>query len=203
LHAGNLQWRCGCGAWSRRLGASGSFAILSKSGISTVPLSTISTFRLFSCLTAADPSFMTSAGDIGVSPGAATSITGFSLTLDPGRTFSLSAQVIGRVFAANYAPPTPVQLTTAVANMGTAYTNSGPTVLAPPNFTPTSVEWAFSLPFAVKLTCASRPWATLVGSLSLGASTSIRAQLIFQLPLPSLAARSTVRRISLTASRIN
>jgi hypothetical protein len=65
--------------------------------------------------------------------------------------------VIGRVFAADYAPPTPVQLTTAVANMGTAYTNSGPTVLTPPNFTPTSGEWVYSFSLAVKLTCASRP----------------------------------------------
>jgi len=101
------------------LGTAGNFAILAKAGISTVPLSVI-------------------VGDIGVSPAAATSITGFSLTRVPAGTYSLSAQVVGKVYAADYTPPTPVQLTTAVGDMLTAYSNSGPAVLAPPNFTPVS-----------------------------------------------------------------
>jgi hypothetical protein len=56
------------------LGTAFEFVILSKSGISTVPDSVIT-------------------GDIGVSPIAATGVTGFSLTLDAGGEFSTSAQV--------------------------------------------------------------------------------------------------------------
>jgi hypothetical protein len=59
-------------------------------------------------------------GDIAVSPAAATLITGFSLTLHG--TFSSSAQVTGRVFAADYDPPTPANLTLAVSDMHTAFT---------------------------------------------------------------------------------
>jgi len=101
------------------LGTAGTFAILAKSGISTVPLSAIT-------------------GNIGVSPAGSTSLTGFSLTLAPSGVFSTSAQVVGMVYAADYAPPTPAQLTTAVANMITAYDKSGPAVLKPPNFSPVS-----------------------------------------------------------------
>ncbi len=53
------------------LGTSGDFVILSKSGISSVPTSAI-------------------VGDIGVSPAAATYITGFSLAADATNTFSTS-----------------------------------------------------------------------------------------------------------------
>lgn len=89
------------------LGTAGNFAILAKTGISTVPTSVIT-------------------GDIGVSPVAATYITGFSLSADASNVFSTSPQVVGggRVYAANYAVPTPSNLTTAVHNMETAYTDA-------------------------------------------------------------------------------
>lgn len=89
------------------LGAAGNFAILAKTGISTVPTSIIT-------------------GDIGVSPVAASYITGFSLSADASNVFSTSPQVVGggRVYAANYAVPTPSNLTTAVHNMETAYTDA-------------------------------------------------------------------------------
>ncbi|MDD5090412.1 MAG: ice-binding family protein, partial [Candidatus Wallbacteria bacterium] len=87
------------------LGTAGSFAILSKSGISTVPASAIT-------------------GDIGVSPIAGTGITGFSLTMDSSTTFATSDQVTGKVYAANYTPPTPAKMTTAISNMETAYTDA-------------------------------------------------------------------------------
>lgn len=64
------------------------------------------------------------AGDIGVSPAAASFLTGFSLTLDSTNTFSRSLQVVGKAFAANYAVPTPSQLTVAVLNMQTAFTDA-------------------------------------------------------------------------------
>jgi len=87
------------------LGVAGNFTILSKSGISSVPSSKIT-------------------GDIGVSPIAATVITGFSLAADASNEFSRSSQVIGKVFAADYKSPTPSKLTTAISNMETAYNDA-------------------------------------------------------------------------------
>ncbi len=86
------------------LGTAGTFAILAKSGISTTGTTTI-------------------VGNIGVSPIGATGITGFGLVLDASNVFSTSALVTGRVFAADYSPPTPADLTTAVSDMETVYTD--------------------------------------------------------------------------------
>jgi hypothetical protein len=79
------------------------FSILAKSGISTTGVTAIE-------------------GNIGVSPIAATAITGFGLTMDPSNQFSMTPLVTGKVYAADYAAPTPTKLTTAVADMETAYT---------------------------------------------------------------------------------
>jgi hypothetical protein len=87
------------------LGTAGNYTILAKSGISTVPTSAIT-------------------GDIGVSPIASTAITGFSLVLDPSGVFATSTQVSGKVYAADYAPPTPINLTSAVGDMETAYNDA-------------------------------------------------------------------------------
>ncbi len=87
------------------LGTAGNFVILSKSGISTIGSSSIS-------------------GDMGVSPIAATGITGFGLIRDASDTFSTSSLVTGKVYAADYAPPTPANMTTAVSDMQTAYTDA-------------------------------------------------------------------------------
>ena len=96
------------------LGSAGNFVILAKSGISTVPTSAIT-------------------GDIGVSPIDNTAITGFSKTLDSSGIFSTSSQVTGKIFASDYAVPTPSNLTTAVGDMGTAYTDAAGR--SNPNFT--------------------------------------------------------------------
>lgn len=88
-----------------KLGAASDFVVLAKSGISTVPTSAIT-------------------GDLGVSPAAATFITGFSLTADSTNVFSTSPQVTGKVYAADYAPPTPSNLTTAVGDMELAFTDA-------------------------------------------------------------------------------
>ena len=61
---------------------------------------------------------------MGVSPIAATAITGFGLVADKTNTFSTSPQVTGKIYAANYASPTPANLTTAVSNMEAAYTDA-------------------------------------------------------------------------------
>ena len=79
--------------------------ILAKSGISNVPTSSIF-------------------GNMGVSPIASTAITGFALVLDPSGQFSTSSQVSGKVYAANYNPPTPAMLTNDVNAMQAAYTDA-------------------------------------------------------------------------------
>jgi hypothetical protein len=87
------------------LGTAGGYAVLAKTGISSVPTSKIT-------------------GSIGVSPAAASYITGFGLTADSTNVFSTSPQVIGKVYASNYAPPTPSNMTTAVGDMQTAFTDA-------------------------------------------------------------------------------
>jgi hypothetical protein len=87
------------------LGTVGNYVILAKSAITTVPISAIT-------------------GNVGLSPVAASFITGFTLVADPTNVFSTSTQVTGNVFAANYAVPTPANLTTAVGDMLTAYTDA-------------------------------------------------------------------------------
>lgn len=87
------------------LGTSGNYVILAKSGITTVPASTIT-------------------GNLGLSPAAGSFITGFSLTADATNVFSTSPQVTGKVFAADFAPPTPSTLTTAVGDMQLAFNDA-------------------------------------------------------------------------------
>lgn len=88
------------------LGTAGNYAILTKTGVSTVPGSTIT-------------------GNIGVSPIAQGGITGFGLEFPTGITTyktDTSNQIVGKVYAADLGSPTPSQLTTAVSDMETAYT---------------------------------------------------------------------------------
>ena len=87
------------------LGSAGGYAILAKSGISTVPASAI-------------------IGNIGVSPISSTAITGFSLILDSTTQFSTSSQLTGKAYASDYSTPTPAKLTTAVSDMETAYADA-------------------------------------------------------------------------------
>ncbi len=87
------------------LATSGGYAILAKSGIATVPTSAVT-------------------GNMGVSPAAATYITGFSLTADSTNVFATSPQVIGKVYASDYSPPTPSNLTTAIGDMQLAFTDA-------------------------------------------------------------------------------
>jgi hypothetical protein len=87
------------------LGGSGSFVVLAKSGISTVPTSVIT-------------------GELGLSPAAATFVTGFSLIADATNTFSTSPQVTGKIYASDYTAPTPSRLTTAVGDMELAFTTA-------------------------------------------------------------------------------
>jgi hypothetical protein len=89
-----------------------------------VDLQSAGTFAILcqAALTTVGPSFI--GGDIGVSPIAATAMTGFDFTPDVTSTFSTSSQVNGKAFGASYASPTPAMLTTAVADMRLAYTDA-------------------------------------------------------------------------------
>jgi hypothetical protein len=87
------------------LSTAGDFAILAKTGISTVPTSAVT-------------------GDLGVSPAAATFITGWALTADATNAFSTSTQLTGKAYAADYAAPTPTNLTTAIGDMQIAFTDA-------------------------------------------------------------------------------
>lgn len=102
------------GPASVELGSADNFVLLAKTGIDTVPTSTVK-------------------GDIGISPSAASYITGFSLTMDASNIFSQSNQITGRVFAANYSPPTPANMTKAISDMETAYKDAAGRLI--PDFT--------------------------------------------------------------------
>jgi hypothetical protein len=106
--ASNMVWSfttaaAGLGPAPVRLGTAGSFVVLAKTGISTVPASVIT-------------------GDIGVSPVSESYMTGFSQTNHTG--YATSPQVTGFMYAANMAPPTPAKMTTAISDMQTAYTDA-------------------------------------------------------------------------------
>jgi len=96
------------------LGTAGNYVILANSAISTTAGSAVT-------------------GDVGISPAAASSITGFSLVVDGTGTFSTSALITGRVYAANYSVPTPATLTAAILDVGVAYTDAAGRIT--PDFT--------------------------------------------------------------------
>lgn len=87
------------------LGMADNFAILAKSGVTTTGVTSV-------------------IGNIGVSPIAATAMTGFALSLDSAGQFSTSKLVTGKIYAADYSVPTPANQTTAVLNMEAAYTDA-------------------------------------------------------------------------------
>lgn len=90
------------------IGTAGNYAVLAKTAISTVPSSVVT-------------------GNIGLSPSARGYLTGWSLITEPTDTYFTSAQVAapGKLYAAdNVGGTTSVDLTTAVNNMQTAYTDA-------------------------------------------------------------------------------
>ncbi|KAJ7136567.1 antifreeze protein [Mycena epipterygia] len=127
------------------LRTAGNYAILAETGVSIFPPCNIT-------------------GNVGVSPAAATSLTGFSpLLIDSTGQFSTSSQVVGKLFAASYAPSTSAILTTAVRDMGTAFTDA--TGRVNPNFSNlASGEYFFLMHSRASLT---RPPGA-IGGLVLG-----------------------------------
>jgi hypothetical protein len=131
-----------------RLGAAGNYVILAKSAISTVPTSKIT-------------------GDVGLSPAAASYVTGFSPK--KAGTKWTSTQVVGAIFAADNDPPTPSNLTTAVSNMETAYTdaagrlspipvlNMGAGTIGGLTLTPGLYKWTTSVTIPTDVTLSGAP----------------------------------------------
>lgn len=89
------------------LAQAGGYVVLAKTGITNVTGSTVT-------------------GNLGLSPAAASFITGFALVADATNVFSTSPSVVapGKVYASNYAVPSPTNLTSAVLSMQTAYTDA-------------------------------------------------------------------------------
>lgn len=160
------------------LGTAGNYAILAKAAITTTGTTAVT-------------------GDLGVSPAAASVITGFTLTLDPAtRCFSTTTPatlVTGKVYAADYDTAgctTPADLTTAVLNMEAAYTdaagrtatsaattNVGAGTLADLTLAPGVYEWGSSVNITTNLTlhgAASDVWIFKVtGTLDMASGKSV------------------------------
>ena len=85
------------------LGTSGNYVILAQSAVNNSSTSAIT-------------------GDVALSPAAASYITGMALTAATG--YATSTQVTGKVYAADMADPTPINLTTAVGDMVAAYNDA-------------------------------------------------------------------------------
>jgi hypothetical protein len=99
------------------LASAGSYVLLAKTGITDVTGSSIS------------------GGHVGLSPAAASFVTGFALVAHSTNEYATSSTVVSpwRIYASDYAPPTPSNLTTAILDMEDAYRDgagrSGPDFL--------------------------------------------------------------------------
>jgi hypothetical protein len=157
----------GAGPASVVLGTAGNYAILAESAISNVPTSVIT-------------------GDLGLSPAAASYVTGLSLTR-AGVKWT-APQVVGSVFAADNDPPTPTNLTTAVTDMQTAYTdaagrptptslNLGGGAIGGMTLAPGLYKWTTAVTIPTDVAIAGAPddaWIFQIsGNLSMAAATKM------------------------------
>lgn len=90
------------------LGTAANYVILAEAGVTYTPTATVTS----------TPKII---GNIGISPAAASFITGFALDLPAGGAYSSSTLVTGAIYAPGYAPPTPANLTSAVGAKLAAY----------------------------------------------------------------------------------
>jgi Ice-binding-like len=90
------------------LGTAANYVILAESGIAYTPTATVTSTPKIT-------------GNLGISPSAASFITGFALDLPAGGAYSTSTLLAGAAYAPGYAPPTPANLTTAVGDKLAAY----------------------------------------------------------------------------------
>lgn len=87
------------------LGTAGNFVIIAKTTVTTTGVTAVG-------------------GDIGLSPAAASFFTGFGQTMDGSGQFATSVSCSGKLFASDYTAPTPSNMTTAVLDMQTAYSDA-------------------------------------------------------------------------------
>jgi len=154
------------------LNSAGNYVILSKTAITTTGVTSIT-------------------GDIGVSPAAASAMTGFGQAMDVSNTFSTSALVTGKLYASDYAVPTPATLSTAVSDMQAAYVdgagrtpgvgatnlNLGSGTLSGQNLVPGTYTWGSDVGINGDVTftgAASDIWILQIsGNLSIEANKKI------------------------------
>lgn len=151
------------------LGTSGAFVLLGKTGITNVPISVIK-------------------GDIGVSPITSTAITGFPLTPDASNAFSTTPQVIGRVYAADYAVPTPAKLTRAIMDMETAFntasarapdvTELGAGMIGPLTLAPGVYKWSTGLLIPKSVTLSGGATDVWIFQIAQGLTLSSGTQIV-------------------------
>ncbi len=160
-----------CGPAPVNLGTADNYVILTKTGIITTP-GTVDTLVT---------------GDMGVSPAAATYMTGFGLAMDISGTFSTSSLVNGNVYAADYAPLTPANLSTAVSDMEAAYTSANGVALDETelgggniggyNLVPGTRKWSTGVDIPTDLTLTGSPtdvWIfQIAGNLTLSSSVEV------------------------------
>ena len=96
------------GAGCVDLGSAAKYVILAEAGVTYTPTATVTS----------TPKII---GNIGISPAAASLITGFALDLPAGGAYATSTLVTGAIYAPGYANPTPHELTVAVGDKLTAY----------------------------------------------------------------------------------
>ncbi len=153
------------------LGTAGNFVILTKTGVTSVPPADIQ-------------------GDIGVSPIAAAAITGFALIADSTNVFSTSSQVTGSVYAANYASPTPSNMTTAIGDMELAFTDAagraasvtelGTGNIGGMTLTPGVYKWSTGVLIPTSVTLAGSSTDIWVFQIAQDLSMSSAAQIVLQ-----------------------
>lgn len=156
------------------LGTAANYSILAKTGAATVPISVVN-------------------GNVGVSPVARTGLTGWSLITEPTDTAFTSAQVVapGKLYASdNVGGTTSVDLTTAVADMQTAYTdaagrtagvgpnlNLGGGTVAGQNLAPGTYTWGTAVGITTDLTLtgsATDVWIfQIAGALTMDANMKV------------------------------
>jgi hypothetical protein len=157
----------GIGPQPVNLRSAANYVILAKNEISTVPASVIT-------------------GDVGLSPAAETYMTGFSQTDATG--YATSDQVTGFLYAADMAAPTAINLTTAVEDMLTAYTdaagrslpdelNLGAGEIGGQSLVPGLYKWTSSVTIMSNVTVnggANDTWIFQIdGDLSIGADFDV------------------------------
>jgi hypothetical protein len=161
----------GTGPAAVNLRSAANYVVLAKAGITTTGSTAIT-------------------GDVGISPATAAAMTGFTLVMDLTNKFSTSTLITGKVYAANYTAPTPSNMTTAIADFATAYTdaatrppavgaklNMGAGTITGVTLTPGLYTWGTNLNITTDITIsggASDRWLFQVaGALNLSPSAKI------------------------------